>query len=55
MDLLTCAADSHVPRAKNAIRFVKDRLVSIQSETPFTKYPRRLIIEITKRAIILIN
>ena len=33
--LTTCAADSHVPRAENAIRFVKERLRSIQCETPF--------------------
>ena len=29
MDLVTCAADSHVPRAENTIRFVKERLRSI--------------------------
>ena len=34
LDLTTCAADSHVSRAENAIRFVKDRLRSIQCETP---------------------
>ena len=37
MDLITCAAYSHVPRAKNAIRFIKERLGSMQSETPFKK------------------
>ena len=55
MDLVTCAADSHVLRTENAIRFVKKRLRSIQSETPFTKYPRRLTIEMTKRATVLIK
>ena len=35
IDLNTCVADSHVPRAENAIRFVKERLRSIQCETPF--------------------
>mmetsp|Transcript_32525 Transcript_32525/g.36386 ORF Transcript_32525/g.36386 Transcript_32525/m.36386 type:complete len:130 (+) Transcript_32525:5444-5833(+) len=55
MDLVICAADSHVPRAQNAIRFVKERLRSIQSETPFTKYPRRLRIEMTQCATVLIN
>ena len=55
MDLVTYAADSHVPRAENAIRSVKKRLKSIQSETPFTKYPTRLRIEILKRATVLIN
>ena len=42
IDLITCATDSHVPRAKNAIRFVKERLRSIQSKTSLTKYPKRL-------------
>ena len=46
---------SNIPRAENAIWFVKERLRSIQSETPFTKYPRRLTIKSTKRATILIN
>ena len=55
IDLITCAADSHVPSAKNAIRFVKERLRYIQCETPFKKYPKRLTIEMTKRATIFIN
>ena len=29
INLITCAADSHVPRAENIIRFVKERLRSI--------------------------
>ena len=55
IDLTTCATDSHVPRVENAIRFVKERLRSIQCETPFKKYPKRLTFEMTKRATILIN
>ena len=55
INLDTCAADSHVPRAENAIRFVKERLRSIQCKTSFNKYPKRLTIEMTKRATILIN
>ena len=55
INLTACAADSHVPRAENAIRFVKKRLRSIQCETPFKKYPTRLAVEITKRATIFIN
>ena len=35
IDLDTCATDSYVSRAENAIRFVKERLRSIQCETPF--------------------
>ena len=38
VDLDICAADSHVPRAENSIRFLKERLRSIQYETPFKKY-----------------
>ena len=51
----TCTADSHVPRTESAIRFVKERLRSIQCETPFNNYPKRLTIKMTKRVIILIN
>ena len=54
INLDICAADSHVLRAENAIRFVKERLRSIQCKTWFNKYPKRLTIEITKRVTILI-
>ena len=53
--LTTGAAGSHVPRAENAIRFVKERLRSIQCEKPFKKYPTRLSIEMTKGTTVLIN
>ena len=51
IDLVTCAADSNVPRAKNAIQFVKERLRAIQSETPFDRYPKRFTIKMLKRAV----
>ena len=35
INLGTCAPNSHVPRAKNTIRFVKERLRSIQCKTQF--------------------
>ena len=53
--LTTCDADSHVPRAENAIKFVKERVRCIQSELDFTKYPRRLTIEMITRTVALIN
>ena len=40
IDLYICAADSHVLRAESAIRFVKERLRSIQCETPFKQYQK---------------
>ena len=55
IDLDTCAADSQVSRAENAIRFVKDRLRSIQCKMQFNKYPKRLTIKMTKRVTILTN
>ena len=55
IDLDTCAADSHVLRAKSAIRFVKERLRSIQCETPFSRYSKRLTIKMTRLVTILIN
>ena len=35
INLDICAVDSHVPRAENAIRLVKDWFRSVQYETPF--------------------
>ena len=55
VDLTTCALNLHVPRAKNAIRFVKERVRCIQSETSFIKYLRRLTIEMVKQVTVLIN
>ena len=37
INLTTCGADSHVPRAESAIRFVKERLRSIKCESPSKK------------------
>ena len=55
VDLTTCAADSHVPRAENAIRFVKERLRAIQCEIQFRKYLKRLTIEMVKWVTVFIN
>ena len=55
VDLVTCAPESHVLREENTIRFVKERVRSIQSETPFKRYPKRFKIELMKRAVVLIN
>ena len=38
IDLDTYIVDSHVPRAKNAIKFLNKRLRSIQCKTQFNKY-----------------
>ena len=55
VDLVACATDSHVPRAENAIRFVKERVRSVQSKTPFDRYTKRFTIEMLKRVVVLIN
>ena len=55
IDLVTSAAQGHVPRAENAIRFVKERVRAIQCETPFNRYPKRFTIEMVKRVVVLIN
>ena len=34
VNLITCAPESHVPRAENAIRFVKEMARLVQSENP---------------------
>ena len=53
--LTTCDADSHVPRAENAIKFVKEQVRCIQSDLGFSKYPRRLTIKMITRTVCLIN
>ena len=55
VDLTPCVVDSHVPRVKIVIKFVKERLMCVQFETPFKKYPKRLTIEMVKRVTVLIN
>ena len=55
VDLTTCTGDPHVPRAENAIRFAKERVRCIQSESPFKRYPKRLTIEMIKRVTVLID
>ena len=45
IDIVTYAAKSHVPRAENAIMFVKERIRAFQCETPFDRYPKRFTIE----------
>ena len=44
-----------MPRAENAIQFVKERVRAIQSEIPFDRYPKRFTIEMLKRVVALIN
>ena len=55
VDLSTCAADLHLPIAENMIRFVKERVRCIQSESPFTRYLKRLTIKMVKRVTIFIS
>ena len=55
IDLVTCATNSHVHRAENAIQFVKERVRAIQSETPFDRHPKRFTIKLLKRVVVLIN
>ena len=44
-----------MPRAKNAIRFVKERLGYIHCETLFKKFLRRLTIVMVEQVTVLIN
>ena len=55
VDLTTFVTDFHVTRAENAIRFVKQRVRCIQSETLFTKFLKMLTVEILRRVTVLIN
>ena len=53
--LNTCDRDGHVPRIERAIQFIKERVRCIQSGMPFRYLPRRLTIEMVRRAVIFIN
>ena len=53
--LTTCDIKSHIPRAENAIKFVKECVRCIQSEIPYKRLPRRLTIEMVRRVVVLIN
>ena len=53
--LTTFATDLNAPRAKNAIKFIKEIVRCIQSESTFTRYPKWLTTEVVKSAIILMN
>ena len=44
-----------MPRAENAIQFVKERVRLVQNVTPFNIYPKRFTIELLKRVEVLIN
>lgn len=44
-----------MPRAKNAIKFVKERVRCIQSETPFMRSMNMLTIEMVKWGTVLVN
>lgn len=51
----TCDTNSHVPRAENAIKFVKEQVRCARSEMPFKKFPKRVTIKLVKRMVVLIN
>ena len=53
--LTICGADSHVPRVENAIKFMKEQVRCIQNKMGFSKFPRRLTIEMITRTVCLIN
>ena len=53
--LTRCDTDSHVPRAENTIKFLKERVQCIQSKTGFRKFPRRLTIEMITRTVSVSN
>ena len=44
-----------MPIAKNTIKLVKEKVKCVQSETLFTKYLKRLTIEIVNQVTVLIN
>ena len=54
VDLTPCVTNLHVPRAEKAIKFVKESVRCIQNETPFTKYPKRLTVEMVKQVTVFI-
>ena len=55
IDLNAFSTDSKAPRAKNKIKFIKEIVRCIQSESSFTKYMKRLTTKVVKHATVFIN
>jgi hypothetical protein len=55
VSLTTCNADRHVETIERHIRFVKERIQSVQMMLPYTKLPKRFLIEMVNQVIKLIN
>ena len=53
--LTTCDADRHVEVIERMIRFVKERVRAVRLDMPFRKIPKRLVIEMVERVVILLN
>ena len=49
------ATSEHVPEIERQIRVIKERARSIRSKTPFTRTPKRVIIELLKFVVMWLN
>ena len=50
-----CDTNQHVPQIERTNRFLKERIQCLRVDMPFKCLPRRFIIELVKRATIMIN
>jgi hypothetical protein len=53
--LITCDADRHVETIERQIRFVKERIQSVQMMLPYKKLPIRFLIKLVSRVTMLMN
>ena len=53
--LSTCDADCHVEFVERMIKFVKERIRVVQVAMPYKTIPKRLMIEMVHRVVILMN
>jgi hypothetical protein len=53
--LITCDADRHVETIERQIRFVKERIRSVQMMLSYKKLPVRFLIELVSRVTMLMN
>jgi hypothetical protein len=55
VSLTTCDADRHVETIERQIRFVKERIRSVRMMLPYSKLPKRFLIEMVNQVIKLMN
>ena len=53
--LTTCDANRHVEVIERMIRFLKERIRVVRLQMPYKRIPRRFLIEMIQRVVLLVN